>query len=198
MIHHFILMTYMLFIFRQWLIVFCVIATKCNTFYYNQKNRRCKKLRKSFAKTVRWIKRKIRLKKLLSFVIVNYETRGLLLKVWTAPIDNYELWAIHKWSVFFFKDVNDDKKIRLSLTLVLYLVDLFILQNYDSATSLLKLQISSASVNAISSKEKFLSQKWQALVTQQYASASWWIKSNILVSHQTLCHRAMVMIQSDH
>ena len=76
-----------------------------------------KKLRKSFAKNVRWIKRKIRLKKLLSFVIVNYETRGLLQKVWTAPIDNYELWAIHKWSVFFFKDVNDDKKIRLSLNL---------------------------------------------------------------------------------
>ena len=50
MIHHFIIMTYMLFIFRQWLIVFCVIATKCNTFYYNQKNRRCKKTSKKFCK----------------------------------------------------------------------------------------------------------------------------------------------------
>ena len=84
-----------------------------------------KKLRKSFAKNVRWIKRKIRLKKLLSFVIVNYETRGLLQKVWTAPIDNYELWAFHKWSVFFFKDVNDDKKIRLSLN-ILYVYQVYL------------------------------------------------------------------------
>ena len=126
MIHHFIIMTYILFIFRQWLIVFCVIATKCNMyFYYNKKNRRCKKLRKSFAKNVRWIKRKIRLKKLLSIVIVNYETRVLLQKVWTAPLDNYELWAFHKWSVFFFKDVNDDKKIRLSLN-ILYVYQVYL------------------------------------------------------------------------
>ena len=102
------------------------------------------------------------------------------------------------WWVFSSKTLLDFKETLITLLVVRPKLEWA--SNYEMKEEghLLQTKESRELLSWISSKEKFLSQKWQALVTQQYASASWWIKSNILVSHQTLCHRAMVVIQSDH